>query len=368
MAESLINANLHATQGSFTLDISLLLPAQGFSVIFGHSGSGKTTFLRCLAGLTPCSGTLAVGGEVWQDSTFSKPPETRPVGMVFQDARLFPHLDTHANLRFGWQRIAPHERRLGFDDVVAWLGLGSLLSRRVHSLSGGEQQRVAIARALLTSPRLLLMDEPVASLDPQGRNEVLSCLQDLRARLDIPVIYVTHSTAELTRLADHAAVFDQGRVAVSGPLSEALTRQDSPLIFLDEASGVLQAKVSRHDTEYALSELLVGNMTLWTSQCQLAPGTPVRLRIFARDVSLALTPPTGSSIQNLLPATIRQLQSDADAAQLMVHLDVNGQVLLARITRRAADQLRIEAGTGVYAQIKAVSLEPIMALTHKMPE
>ncbi|MDP2805984.1 MAG: molybdenum ABC transporter ATP-binding protein, partial [Gallionellaceae bacterium] len=205
----------------FALDASFAAPAVGVTALFGPSGSGKTTLLRCIAGLERVAGTLHVNGEIWQDEKTFLPIHKRPLGYVFQEASLFPHLSVRANLEYGYKRIAPDERKVHLEQVVEWLGLSHLIDRNNPTqLSGGERQRVAIARALLTSPRILLMDEPLSALDATSKQDILPYLERLHRELNIPVLYVSHALDEVTRLADHLVLLEKGRVIASGELHE----------------------------------------------------------------------------------------------------------------------------------------------------
>ncbi|MCB1956368.1 MAG: molybdenum ABC transporter ATP-binding protein [Rhodocyclaceae bacterium] len=341
--------------GGFTLDIALSLPATGVSVLFGPSGCGKTTVLRCLAGLARAeTGRLAIGDSCWQDSARGiwLPTHRRPIGYVFQEASLFPHLSVAGNLAFARRR---GEQPGGSDaELIALLGLGPLLDRRPGSLSGGERQRVAIARALATGPRVLLMDEPLAALDAGRKAEILPYLEQLHAELSIPMIYVTHSMDEVVRLADWLVAMEGGRSVASGPVAEVLVDLDSPLARADEASVALDARVVGHDSDYGLSKLDIGGIELWMAGLERPVGSALRIRIHARDVSLALYRPDGSSITNILPSVIEAIAGAGDH-QCIVKLRMgNGARLLARITRRSRDLLGLTAGAVVYAQIKGV--------------
>ncbi|MGA9663265.1 MAG: molybdenum ABC transporter ATP-binding protein, partial [Pseudomonas alloputida] len=248
-----IVARLKLARDDFTLDVDLHLPGRGISALFGHSGSGKTSCLRCLAGLErAASAYIEVNGEVWEDSTRGhfQAPHLRPVGYVFQEASLFPHLSVRGNLAFGWRRVAPAERKVSLDQACQLLGIGHLLDRRPATLSGGEAQRVGIARALLSSPRLLLMDEPLAALDGPRKREILPFLERLHDELDIPLIYVSHAQDEVARLADHLVLMEQGRAIASGPIGETLARLDLSLAQGDDAGVVLEGTVVGHDPHY----------------------------------------------------------------------------------------------------------------------
>jgi len=353
----MIAIRLQLERPSFSLDVDLRLPARGVSAIFGPSGSGKTTLLRTLAGLEAhARGRIAIGDAVWQESAqrLFVPPHRRPLGMVFQDAALFPHLSVRDNLAFGRRRVG----RVDAPDrapVVALLGLGPLLDRRPDDLSGGERQRVAIARALLAEPRLLLMDEPLAALDEARKADFLPWLEKLHDELEIPLVYVSHSLPEVARLADHLVLLDRGRVIADGPLTTLLARPDLPLAHGEEAFVVIAATVGDYDAQYALVRLDFAGQSLWAPSPPRAAGTPVRVRIQARDVSLADAPPRASSILNTLSATVTGVEH-LPPGRALAQLAVGETALLARLTQKSVDHLGVTAGKPMYAQVKSVAL------------
>jgi molybdate transport system ATP-binding protein len=341
----------------FTLDVDLALPGKGVTALFGPSGCGKTTLLRCMAGLTRATqGQLTVHGQVWQDASQCMPTHLRPLGYVFQEANLFAHLNVQRNLLYGQARVPSSEQRVELSGVVDLLGITHLLERMPQGLSGGERQRVAIARALLTSPRLLLMDEPLAALDMARKNEFLPYLERLHDELDIPVIYVSHAPDEVARLADHIVVMQEGRAVGAGPLTETLARLDLPIHLGEDAGVVLQAVVAEIDASWHLARVEFPGGSLWVRDAGHATGHAVRVRILARDVSIALAPVTGVSIQNCLPATVEQMAGDYHPALSLLRLRVGESPLLARLTRRSAAVLELAPGKPVWVQIKAVAL------------
>ncbi|MBN8474039.1 molybdenum ABC transporter ATP-binding protein [Sulfuritalea sp.] len=343
----------------FTLDVDLDLPGRGVTALFGQSGCGKTTLLRCMAGLERGSGRLAVNGETWQDEASFMPIHRRALGYVFQDARLFAHLDVRRNLDYGRRRAfrraasADSSRR---DAIIDLLGLGPLLERMPERLSGGEQQRVAIARALLTAPRLLLMDEPLASLDHARKQEFLPWLERLREELDIPLIYVSHAPDEVARLADHIVVMDAGRAVAQGPLAETLARIDLPIRLGEDAGAVFAARVAERDAEWHLARVEFAGGELWVRDNGTPVGREVRVRILARDVSIANSRHDDVSILNLLPATVEADAAEDHPSQVLVQLRVGETLLLGRLTRRSAQRLDLAPGRQVWVQIKAVAL------------
>lgn len=357
--EALIDARLQLRHPGFALDVHLCLPGQGVSVLLGPSGCGKTTVLRALAGLGRAQGHVRVSGDVWQDDARGlwRPVHQRPIGMVFQDAGLFEHLTVQGNLDYGWRRVRPSERRLRHDDIVGLLGIGHLLSRRPQGLSGGERQRVAIARALLTSPALLLLDEPLSALDAERKGEVLPYLERL-SETGVPMVYVTHSHDEAARLADHVVCLRDGRVQAAGPATELWTRLDTPLSQPDDAAAVLLAEVVRHEPEQGLSLLrLVGEeVALWTGLCPQAEGHRLKVRVLARDVSVSLSAARDSSIINILPAVLASMGEGPQGSVLLRLRLHGGACLLARVTRRSVEHLGLHAGQAVFAQVKGVAL------------
>ncbi|HEX6725893.1 MAG TPA: molybdenum ABC transporter ATP-binding protein, partial [Nitrospira sp.] len=244
---------------AFHLNVDVDVPMSGITAIFGPSGSGKTTLLRCLAGLERApNGFMQFGTDVWQDEKIGLclPLHKRPVGYVFQEPRLFPHYNVRANLLYGYKRVPVEERRIAIEQVVEILGIGNLLERRIHKLSGGEQQRVAIGRALLTSPKLLLLDEPLASLDIQRKQELLPFIHRLHKELSIPVIYVSHAINEILQLADLVVLIKEGKVVGIGALNEVLTSLKFRGSFGSHRVGaVLDTRAANHEPEYGLTRL-----------------------------------------------------------------------------------------------------------------
>ncbi|MFQ3787979.1 molybdenum ABC transporter ATP-binding protein [Halomonas sp. A29] len=343
-------------RGDFALDVQMALPERGITALFGRSGSGKTTLLRCLAGLEKARGWLTVNGCRWQDDEHFLPVHLRPLGYVFQEASLFPHLRVRDNLRYGYRRVPLERRRVDFDETVRLLGVEALLERYPQALSGGQRQRVAIARALLASPRLLLMDEPMASLDATSKAEILPYLERLHGHLEIPVIYVSHALEEVARLADHMVLLEAGRVMAAGPLQELLTRSDLPLAHANNAAAVLEAQVTGYDVDHQLVTLSCGDVSLRVSREQAPPDKLLRLSVRASDVVISLTPPVDSSALNCLPVRVAEISDDPHPGHRLVRLAVGDQALLARIPREACQRLALAPGMAVYAQMRARTL------------
>ena len=357
-----IQARFVLQHPGFCLDIDLQLPGRGITALFGHSGSGKTSCLRCVAGLEQAgTGYLAVNGDCWQDSArgLFVPTYRRPIGYVFQEANLFAHLDVRDNLLYGSRRIPRAARQVALQQAVDLLGIGHLLQRLPGRLSGGERQRVGIARALLTSPRLLLMDEPLASLDLQRRQEVMPYLERLQRELDIPLLYVSHAPDEVARLADHLVVLEEGRVRACGPLQETLLRHDLPMFQEEDAQAVLHGLAGAFDEHYGLQAVQLDKQSrlLQPARQAVAPGTPLRLKVRARDVGLSLAQVQHSSLLNHLAVRVCDWQEVPQLSYVQVRLQLpGGQQLLARITRYSFDQLGIHSGQALWAQLKSVSL------------
>jgi len=344
-------------RGEFALDARFELPCPGVVALFGRSGCGKTTLVEILAGLLkPDRGAVRLDDTVFvdRDADIHVPAERRRIGCVFQDARLFPHLSVRANLGYGLAR-APMSVGIGFDEVVGLLGLEPLLSRRPHRLSGGERQRVALGRALLAQPRLLLLDEPLASLDAARRDEVLPYLERLRDAFSMPIVYVSHQFDEVVRLATHVVLLDSGRVLASGEI--ATVCQDTALraIAGPEAIGaVAEGEVAGRDPATGFALVRLGANLLHIA-ADLAPGSRVRLRLPARDLILALEEPRGLSVRNSMRAAVLSVESDDSWADL-VRLDMGGVPVIARITPAATRQLDLKPGKTVWVLVKSVSL------------
>ncbi len=341
----------------FALDVSFSAP-EGVTVLFGRSGSGKTTVVNAVAGLLrPQSGRIVLQGECVFDhqQKISVPSHRRRVGYVFQEGRLFPHLTVQQNLKFG-QWFAPRTAKLTpVERVVTLLGIEHLLNRKPGALSGGEKQRVAIGRALLSGPRLLLMDEPLAALDDPRKAEILPYLERLRDETRIPILYVSHSLAEVGRLATTVVILENGHIVRSGPAAEVLSDPEVvPSLGIREAGALMAATVLQHHDD-GLTELAVSSGRLLLPQCQAAPGSELRLRILAHEVILSLQQPTQLSALNQLPATVIAVH-EGSGPGVMVALQSGTDRLLARLTRRSAQALGLAPGTPCYAIIKSVAI------------
>ena len=352
---ALISARVALNRAAFSLDVDINIPASGITVLFGPSGAGKTTLLRSIAGLERCSGKISVAGNVWQDATRFLPPHERALGYVFQESSLFEHLSVRGNLEYGYKRVAPENRIVDFDQAVKLLGLTKLLSRRATQLSAGERKRAAIARALLCSPTLLLMDEPLSSLDQLHRKELMPFLENLRDQLSIPIIYVSHSPDEVARLASHLLLIEHGKVLAAGPVNDILTRFDLPLAHDFDASAIIETQPGEYDSRFDLTPLEFDGGALLVPGNIQSNDSSLRVRVLARDVSLTLERQSNTSILNILTARIVEISAD-NSAQMLIKLDANGTIMLARVTRKSATALGLQPGTHVFAQVKTVAL------------
>ena len=358
-----LQLQLRLPRADFTLDVDLRLPAAGITVLFGPSGSGKTSLLRAVAGLERAAGRVQMGPQCWQDDArrIFVPTHRRAVGVVFQEPSLFDHLDVRGNLQYAQRRAQRRAQSSSADvqdlsSIIDLLGIAHLMDRRPQTLSGGERQRVAIARALASRPELLLLDEPLSSLDPARRAEILPWLERLRLGARMPMLYVTHSLDELARLADEAVVLDRGAVKAQGPVMQVMADGHSPLAQVEEAGTLLQAVIQERQADWHLSRAGFDGGELWLRDAGQAVGDQVRIRVLARDVSLAVQEPQGLSVQNVVRGTVESLAEGRHPSQMMVTVRCGGSRVLSRITRRAVHELGLAPGTPVWALIKAVAV------------
>ncbi len=353
----MLRLQIQKQRGEFSLNVDFAAPTPGVVALFGRSGCGKSTLVNLLAGLlSPDKGRIELNGDVLFDSELklSLPVEARRIGYVFQDARLFPHYTVQGNLLYGHKR-AHETKSIGTDETIAMLGLEALLERRPHELSGGEKQRVALGRALLSQPRLLLLDEPLASLDVARREEVLPYLERLRDRLEISMVYVSHQFDEVLRLATHVVVLDDGRVAAEGDIGEvSLTPALRAIIGPEAVGAVLHGRVTALNDADKLAEVAVGNGVL-RIHADAKVGAQVRVQVLARDIILATQPHEGISVRNALVGTVDKIERDDDYADL-IYVDIGHAQVMARITRVATQELRLAIGGTVWVLVKAVSM------------
>lgn len=352
----MLDLQITKQQGEFLVDISFLAPDVGVTALFGRSGAGKTSIVNMVAGLArPDKGHIIVNGRTLFDAAkgIHVPPEKRRIGYIFQDGRLFPHLSVRSNLTYGMRLTPPSERHVALKDVVDLLGIGHLLHRRPAKLSGGEKQRVAIGRALLTSPTLLLMDEPLASLDRSRKAEVLPFLSRLCSELSTPILYVSHALEEVLNLADTMVLMDDGCVAASGPIEEVLSRSDlQRFIGVEDLGTVIATTVDEHAD--GLTRLRFQGGVMWVTKVAAPTGSRVRVHITARSVAIALHEPHQTSVQNIFRGKVKEI-SNGPGNMLDVHLDI-GCPLIARITSRAMHTLALSPGKQVFASVKSVAV------------
>ena len=356
---SVLSVNIRLKRPGFELEVEHRFAADGITAVFGRSGAGKSSLLRAIAGLEDgVSGTVTFGDEIWQDAADVVPAHQRGAGLVFQSARLFDQLNVRGNLSYAARRAPGGPEQAGLDDLAGAMGITHLLDRHPATLSGGESQRVAMARCLLSRPRLLLLDEPLASLDQGAKADILPLIADLPGRFGLPVLYVTHSLEEVTRLADHMVVLEQGRVIAAGSVADCLDRAEIlPATGRFEASALLEGRVEAVDLALQITTVSVGDVHLETPGTTIPPGADVRMRIRARDVSLALTEPKGLSIRNAIPGTITAIYEEPDTAFAEVTVDIGAGSVRARITRASLNDLGLTEAKPVYALIKSVSFD-----------
>ena len=358
MAENMLKVEINRRFGDFLLRIRFTAET-GLTALFGRSGAGKTSLINLLAGLErPDGGKIEIDGHVLFDASkgIDLPPQKRRLGYVFQESRLFPHMSVLGNLSYGMRLRPASERHQDFHQVVDMLDLKPFLDRRPKTLSGGEKQRVAIGRALLASPRLLLMDEPLASLDTPRKNEILPFIERLRDEANLPIVYVSHTLDEVIRLADTLVILSEGKAVASGPVEEIMSRLDlRPLTGRYEAGAVFSATVAGQDDTFGLTELAFAGKQLLVPRLRMPEGTSLRVRIRARDVSLSLTPPADISILNIFLGRIEEIGDD-DGPQTDLLVDI-GVPLIARITQKSLHELDLKPGKTVYVLIKAVALD-----------
>jgi molybdate transport system ATP-binding protein len=344
------------TESSFKLELDCTLPDRGVTAIYGPSGSGKSTLLNCIAGLQIADrgSHIAYRGTTWQSDQHFLPPWQRGIGFVFQDARLFPHLSVKGNLEYALKR-RKHGSDINMEKVCDWLVLGDLLTRAATQLSAGQKQRVAIARALLSAPRLLLLDEPLANLDRVSRAQCLQYLERLRDDLDLPMLYVSHDMEEVSQLADELLLLSNGAIEARGSVLELCSALDTRLSHEEQASTIVVGTVKQHDTRFGLSELEVEGNTVFVNQLTKAIGSKCRVRIPARDISICRQRPADSSILNILPVKLIEIEPTS-GTRVLLRLALGQQYLLARITRKSVSELNLKVGDAVFAQIKSVAL------------
>ena len=356
----MIDLHIVRKQGDFTVQAGFERQSKGVTALFGPSGAGKTSIVNMVAGLLrPDEGHIIINGQCLfnRRRRINLPPEKRGIGYIFQDGRLLPHLSVKANLTYGMHLTPAAERFIPFGQVVDLLGIGHLLKRRPAGLSGGEKQRVAIGRALLTSPGLLLMDEPLASLDQARKHEVLPFIQRLCREFSLPVLYVSHSMNEIINLADYLVLLEEGRIKAAGSMEALMGRPDlAPLFGREDFGSVIHTIVAQTTDNHGLSHLHFQGGTLKVPQVGAAPGSSLRVQIPAHNVDIALQPPEQTSYQNIFSGTIESVNQGSGP---FVDLGLNiGCPLMARVTLSAQAQLGLHKGQTVYALVKSVNISP----------
>lgn len=357
------SCHIQLQRADFSVDAEFTIPPKGVFGIFGHSGSGKTTVLRCIAGLEKnVKGRIEFNGEIWLDDNKSLSSQQRNISYIFQESRLFPHLTVRKNLEYGASRNI--NRRSEKNNLVAreylleLLNIAHLLDRHPFQLSGGEKQRVAIGRALLKNPQMLLLDEPLASLDDERKQEILPFFDKLHKELSIPMLYVSHSMEEVSRLCDYMLVMKQGGVEFKGSVHDALISPESPLVRADNAMALLEGNVSKQEKDFQLSTVHTINGNAFQVQGVLPIGQHVRLRVQASDVSLSKTAATDSSILNIIEGVVSKI-IEQQGAHVLLQLDINSDIILARITKKSYQLLNLDIKHKVFLQIKAVSIHSL---------
>ena len=351
-----INIRFNIVRGSFSLNIETAINSQGVTAIFGPSGSGKTTLLRAMAGLDNTPGNLIkVNNTTWQDGSRLLPVHKRNIGYVFQEPSLFSHINVRENIYYGVSRKNNFESGKNLLDVLQLLDIEGLLMRMPSQLSGGEQQRVAIARALAPSPSMLLLDEPLAALGDAQKAEILPYLESLSKHLDIPIIYVSHSVAEIARLAQHMIILENGLMTTHGKVNDVFTSLDLPLAHEVGAESIIEATVSSYESEFSLANLAFPGGDLVVASAPLAVEEKVRVQVLARDVSITLQQQRDTSILNIIPVSIGRIVKEKNA-QVTLRLIAGATPLLARITLKSCQDLSLKEGDVVYAQIKTVAI------------
>ncbi|MFT2090731.1 molybdenum ABC transporter ATP-binding protein [Paraglaciecola sp. 2405UD69-4] len=342
----------------FELDLSFKIPTLGVTVIYGESGSGKTTLLRCIAGLQKATtASLSINGEVWQAEGYFKAPHCRSIGYVFQEPSLFEHLTVAGNLSYAVKRSNKAFDKGFYDQVVKVMGISCLLDRSSNLLSGGEKQRVSIARALLAQPTLLLMDEPLASLDVNRKLEILPYLESLRDKFEIPILYVTHSLDELVRLADRVLVLKDGKLIRQSNVPELFSSLDMQWQSYHELGCVLDCHVLEIDEKWQLMRVTFDGGQLWLPKhANDITNSFCRLRVLASDVSVALQAYPDSSVLNQLAAVIIEIIQETESATALIKLKIGATTLIARVTNKSVSLLGLSEGKAVWAQVKSAAI------------
>lgn len=350
-----IKVTCQLNRAGFALNLDLELPAKGITAIFGQSGSGKTTLLRIIAGLEQVAGSeVHLGHVCWQSGDNFVPTYKRQLGYVFQEANLFSHLTAQQNLDYAIKRADEKVDAQYITQIIDLLGISSILSQYPAQLSGGEAQRVAIARALLIKPKLLLMDEPLASLDDAKKADILPYLERLHSELNMPILYVSHSMQEVARLADHAVVLQEGKVIVEGELTQVFSQLNLPEYI---AKGtIISGKITEYDDKWQLAKLTFVGGYFWLAKQNIINPEDVRVQILAKDVALSLSCPAETSVQNKISAQIVDIQTAQEPTTLLVKLAIGESAIIAQVTKKSVQTLSLTPGKKVWAMIKTMAI------------
>lgn len=352
-----LTSSLRSESHVFELQVDSEFPCTGITAILGESGSGKTTLLRCIAGLEKnVQGQLRIGETTWLDESNSVPTYEREIGFVFQDARLFDHLSVYGNLQFAVKRSHEKVKKAFFEEVISALDITHLLRHKPEQLSGGEKQRVAIARALLIKPKMLIMDEPLASLDNARKQDVLPYLAALQNMFNLPILYVSHSTDEVCKLADHVIILHQGKVLIQGAINDVFSSPDLPAMYQRETSTIVEAMVVEKNERWHLVKAEFAGNTLWLQDQNQSIGKAVRIRVLASDVSLSLKDENESTILNRLEGRVAGIEINQSGATALVTIELMRTEIVAQVTRKSIDDLFLMVGMKIWAQIKSVAI------------
>lgn len=352
-----IECKFNISRNDFNLNINTSFEINGITAIIGKSGCGKTTFLNCLSGLISDKNSfMRINNNIVQDKSLLIPTQKRNIGYVFQNAALFKHLNVLDNLIYAKKRSRNKNAKMNLEQIIDKFKLGSLLQHKPHQLSGGEKQRVAIARAIASSPQLLLMDEPLSSLDNESKSELITLIESIKDNFHLPVLYVTHSLNEMARISTNAIIMDSGKITKIGNTFEILTNLDLPISEQNNSLAVINGNIESHDNKYNLTDINIGNNIISVPQINQSIRSKVRLLIKSKDVSITMERPISTSILNIIECNIIKIKH-LNASNILIKLNFNNQILISKITKKSFDKLELETGKIVYAQIKSIAIK-----------
>ena len=352
-----INLTRESEATNFLLELDFNIPSDGITALFGSSGSGKTSLLRCIAGLEENAiATIRFKNDLWQNHEYFLPTHERRIGLVFQRQNLFPHLSSRQNIEFAEKRVKSNFNNFNVDSVIDNLEIEPLLNKYPAQMSGGEQQLVALARTLKSGPALLLMDEPLSSLDDPRKNRLLEIIKNLNTKQGLPILYVTHSVDEVLKIADHLLMIENGKLSINKPLMEAFDDETINHQVWPHIGAVIEARLTSQTTEYGMHKLEFQGGNLWIPDSNKAIGFKTRLVILARDISIALSNHTDTSILNKVQAVITKIQEDANPAFLQIHSKAGPNNFRALVTKKSFSTLELETGKSIWLQIKSVAI------------